>query len=317
MSPERPRPTRPDVIIPRHVRERSDAPGRGPTRSTSPTTTRSGGSPPATTATSSRCSILEGAQAGLSWITILRKREGYRKAFAGFDPAKVARFGPEDVERLLGDPGIVRNRLKVESAIGNAKAFLALQAEAGSFSEWLWAHVDGKPVQGTFREMREVPAKTPLAERISKDLLKRGFRFVGPTIVYAYLQAVGVVNDHLVACPRRRQESGEEGRAGRGIASTAPRRFHFPVSSCRRSRGVFTFRRPFGGTSAFSATSCRTVARSSPGAIVETDSPSFRVPWRRVEERENIGGNPSPPPARRPSPRGRDPTRNRPSCGVR
>lgn len=149
--------------------------------------------------------VLEGAQAGLSWITVLRKREGYRKAFAGFDPARVARFGPRDVERLMGDAGIVRNRLKIESAIGNAKAFLALQAEAGSFSSWLWRYVEGKPVQGTFREMQEVPAKTPLAERISKDLLKRGFRFVGPTIVYAYLQAVGVVNDHLVTCPRRRE----------------------------------------------------------------------------------------------------------------
>lgn len=151
--------------------------------------------------------VLEGAQAGLSWITILRKREGYRKAFAGFDLAKVSRFGPRDVERLMGDAGIVRNRLKIESTIGNAKAFLGLQAEEGSFSTWLWRHVDGKPVQGTFREMREVPAKTPLAERISKDLLRRGFRFVGPTIVYAYLQAVGVVNDHLVACPRRREVS--------------------------------------------------------------------------------------------------------------
>jgi DNA-3-methyladenine glycosylase I len=147
--------------------------------------------------------VLEGAQAGLSWITILRKRESYRKAFAGFDPAEVARFGPKDVERLLGDAGIVRNRLKVESAIDSANAFLALQEEAGSFSSWLWAYVGGRPVESSFLEMREVPAKTPLAERISKDLRKRGFRFVGPTIVYAYLQAVGVVNDHLVSCPRR------------------------------------------------------------------------------------------------------------------
>ncbi len=149
--------------------------------------------------------ILEGAQAGLSWITILRKREGYRRAFARFDAAKVARFGPEVVEGLIGDAGIVRNRLKVESAIGNAKAFLALQAEAGSFSAWLWRYVDGTPVQNAFRDMREVPASTPLAERISKDLRKQGFRFVGPTIVYAYLQAVGVVNDHLVTCPRYRE----------------------------------------------------------------------------------------------------------------
>ena len=149
--------------------------------------------------------VLEGAQAGLSWITILRKRASYRKAFASFDLARVVRFGPEEVELLLGNPGIVRNRLKVESAIGNATAFLAIQAEAGSFSEWLWKYIDGKPVRGTFREMREVPAKTPLSERISKDLLKRGFRFVGPTIVYSYLQAVGVVNDHLVGCPRHRE----------------------------------------------------------------------------------------------------------------
>ena len=147
--------------------------------------------------------ILEGAQAGLSWITILRKRESYRRAFAGFDPAKVARFRPQDVERLLTDAGIVRNRLKVESAIGNAKAFLALQREAGSFTTWLWAFVEGQPLQSSFREMREVPAKTPLAERISKELLSRGFRFVGPTIVYAYMQAVGLVNDHLLSCPRR------------------------------------------------------------------------------------------------------------------
>ncbi|MRR11739.1 DNA-3-methyladenine glycosylase I [bacterium] len=149
--------------------------------------------------------ILEAAQAGLSWITILRKREGYRRSFAGFDAGKVARFGPDAVERLLEEPGIVRNRLKVESAIGNAKAFLSLQAEAGSFSAWLWRYVDGTPVQNAFREMRDVPARTPLAERISKDLRKNGFRFVGPTIVYAYLQAVGVVNDHLVGCPRHRE----------------------------------------------------------------------------------------------------------------
>ena len=149
--------------------------------------------------------ILEGAQAGLSWITILRKREGYRRAFDGFDPAKLARFGPRDVERLLGDASIVRNRLKVESAIDSARAFLSLQRKAGSFSEWLWAYVDATPVQGSFREMSEVPAKTPLAETISKDLRRQGVRFVGPTIVYAYLQAVGVVNDHLVTCPRHRE----------------------------------------------------------------------------------------------------------------
>ena len=152
--------------------------------------------------------LLEGAQAGLSWITILRKRAAYRAAFALFDPEAVARFGPRDVARLLADPGIVRNRLKVESAVGNARAFLALRAEAGSFAAWLWAHVDGRPVVNVFRGMREVPAKTPLAERISKELSRRGFRFVGPTIVYAYLQAVGVVNDHLVGCPSRRLGEG-------------------------------------------------------------------------------------------------------------
>ena len=146
--------------------------------------------------------ILEGAQAGLAWITVLRKREGYRKAFAAFDPLKVARFSPRDVERLLADPGIVRNRLKVGSAIGNARAFLELQEEAGSFSAWLWDHVGGVPARNAFRQMREVPTTTPLAERISRELARRGFRFVGPTIVYAYLQAVGVVNDHLVSCPR-------------------------------------------------------------------------------------------------------------------
>ena len=158
--------------------------------------------------------ILEGAQAGLSWITVLRKRESYRKAFAGFDPGKVARFGPRDVERLLADPGIVRNRLKVASAIGNAKAFLALQREAGSFSGWLWGFVDGRPVRNAFREMREVPAKTPLADRISKELRRRGFRFVGPTIVYAYMQAVGLVNDHLVGCPRHGACARLAGRGG-------------------------------------------------------------------------------------------------------
>ena len=169
--------------------------------------------------------ILEGAQAGLSWITILRKREGYGRAFAGFDPAKVALFGPEDVERLLGDAGIVRNRLKIESATDSAKAFLALQREAGSFAEWLWAHVDGQPVQGSFRSQREVPAQTPLAERISKDLRRRGFRFVGPTIVYAYLQAVGVVNDHLASCPRRQEIarlSGSRRTLRRGRSSRRP-----------------------------------------------------------------------------------------------
>lgn len=157
--------------------------------------------------------ILEGAQAGLSWITVLRKRESYRRSFAGFDPQKVARFGAADVARLLADPGIVRNRLKVASAIGNAQAFLDLKEETGSFSRWLWSFVDDRPLQGAFGEMREVPAKTPLAERISRELLRRGFRFVGPTIVYAYMQAVGLVNDHLVGCPRHRACARLAGRS--------------------------------------------------------------------------------------------------------
>jgi DNA-3-methyladenine glycosylase I len=145
---------------------------------------------------------LEGAQAGLSWETILRKRAAYRRAFAQFDPAKVARFTPARVERLLGDAGIVRNRLKIESTVSNARAFLAVQREFGSFDAYLWRFVDGKPVVGRRRTMRDVPAKTPLSDTLSRDLLKRGFRFVGSTICYAYLQAVGVVNDHLVTCFR-------------------------------------------------------------------------------------------------------------------
>lgn len=145
---------------------------------------------------------LEGAQAGLSWLTVLRKREHYRKVFEGFDPEKVARFTSARIERLLQDPGIVRNRLKVQSTVGNAKAFLAIQAEHGSFDRWLWAYVDGRPIVNRFKRFRDIPTTTPLAERLSRDLKKAGFRFVGPTIVYAFMQAVGMVNDHLVDCPR-------------------------------------------------------------------------------------------------------------------
>jgi DNA-3-methyladenine glycosylase I len=147
---------------------------------------------------------LEGAQAGLSWSTILRKREGYRKAFAGFDPAKVARFGPKDVERLLGDPGIVRNRLKVESTIANAARVLEVQNELGSFDAYLWAFVDGEPIVGRRRSLSELPTETPLSKAISKDLKKRGFRFVGPTIVHAFMQSVGMIDDHTVDCFRYR-----------------------------------------------------------------------------------------------------------------
>lgn len=144
--------------------------------------------------------ILEGAQAGLSWSTILNKREAYRKAFDGFDPAEVARYTDVKLEKLMLDAGIVRNRLKIQSARTNAKAFLAMQKEFGSFSEWLWAHVDGKPVVNRPKTMGEVPARTELSDRISKALLKRGFKFVGSTIIYAYLQATGVVDDHIVDC---------------------------------------------------------------------------------------------------------------------
>jgi len=149
--------------------------------------------------------ILEGAQAGLSWATILRKRDGYRRAFARFDPARVARFTARDVRRLLHDASIVRNRLKIESAISNARAFLAVQAELGSFDRYLWSFVDGRPVTSRRRSMSQIPPRTPLSDRISRDLKGRGFRFVGSTIVYSHLQAVGVVNDHLVTCFRHRR----------------------------------------------------------------------------------------------------------------
>lgn len=146
--------------------------------------------------------LLEGAQAGLSWITILRKRDAYGNAFAGFEPRKVARFDRADVDRLLGDAGIVRNRLKIESAIGNARAFLDVQEEAGSFDAWIWRWVDGQPIINRFERLKDVPASTALSEAISKDLKGRGFRFVGPTIVYALMQATGLVNDHLTSCYR-------------------------------------------------------------------------------------------------------------------
>ena len=146
--------------------------------------------------------VLEGAQAGLSWLTILRKRDGYRRAFGDFDPAAVAGFGPGDVDRLLADPGIVRNRLKVESAVVNARAFLQVQEEFGSFDAYIWGFVGGETLQNEWRAMAEIPAKTPEAERMSADLKTRGFRFVGPTICYAHMQATGMVNDHTVDCFR-------------------------------------------------------------------------------------------------------------------
>ncbi len=146
--------------------------------------------------------ILEGAQAGLSWSTILNKRENYRRAFARFDAARVARFGADDVKRLLADAGIVRNRLKIDSAIGNARAFLQIRREFGSFDAYLWRFVDARPLQGRRRSMKQVPGRTPASDAISKDLKQRGFRFVGSTIIYAFMQAVGMVNDHLVSCFR-------------------------------------------------------------------------------------------------------------------
>ena len=149
--------------------------------------------------------ILEGAQAGLSWETILRKRENYRKAFAEFDPAKVARFDTKRVEKLLTDPGIVRNKLKVAGAVRNAKAFLAVQKEFGSFDKYIWQFVGGKPLVNRVESFKNVPARTPESDAMSKDLAKRGFTFVGSTICYAFMQAVGMVNDHHVGCFRYKQ----------------------------------------------------------------------------------------------------------------
>jgi DNA-3-methyladenine glycosylase I len=149
--------------------------------------------------------ILEGAQAGLSWSTILNKREGYRAAFAGFDPEKIARFGKRDVTRLMKDAGIVRNRLKIESAIGNAQAFLDFSEKVGSFSKHLWSFVGGKPMQNNIASHGKVPATSAESDALSKDLKKRGFRFVGSTIIYAHMQATGMVNDHLTTCFRHRE----------------------------------------------------------------------------------------------------------------
>lgn len=146
--------------------------------------------------------VLDGAQAGLSWLTILRKREGYREAFARFDPRRVARYSDADVERLMGNPGIVRNRAKIRSAIGNAKAFLAVQAEHGSFDAFIWRFVGGRPIQRRPRDPSQVPARSELSDEISRQLRTRGFSFVGTTIVYAFMQAAGLVNDHLVGCHR-------------------------------------------------------------------------------------------------------------------
>jgi len=148
---------------------------------------------------------LEGAQAGLSWRTILGKRENYREAFAGFDPVRVARFDSRRRTSLMNNPGIVRNRLKIESTVSNARAFLDVRKEFGSFNDYLWQFVDGKPLQNRRRSLREVPARTRVSDALSIDLTKRGFRFVGSTIMYAFMQAVGMVNDHEVSCYRQRE----------------------------------------------------------------------------------------------------------------
>ena len=151
--------------------------------------------------------ILEGAQAGLSWDTILKKRENYRRAFAGFDAEKVARFGRKEIATLLKNAGIVRNRLKIESAVDNAKVFLVAQREFGSFDRYIWRFVGGEPRQNRWKDLKQVPASTPESDAMSKDLKKRGFRFVGSTICYAFMQATGMVNDHLVTCYRHHELS--------------------------------------------------------------------------------------------------------------
>jgi DNA-3-methyladenine glycosylase I len=166
--------------------------------------------------------LLEGAQAGLSWSTILRKRDAYRRAFAAFDPRRVARFGPRDVRRLLADEGIVRNRAKIDAAIGNARAFLAVQEEHGTFAAYLWRFVDGRPVQNRWPLAARLPAETERSRALSDDLRRRGFRFVGPTICYAFMQAVGLVNDHALECFRYRAVARLAGQRARASATAAP-----------------------------------------------------------------------------------------------
>ena len=152
--------------------------------------------------------VLEGAQAGLSWITILRRREGYRRAFAGFDPEVVAPYDDAKVTELLQDPGIIRNRLKVQSAINNAQRFLEVQAQFGSFDAYIWEFVDGRPIQNAWSSLDEIPAKSPISDALSKDLVSRGFSFAGSTIMYAHMQATGMVNDHVQSCFRAAELAG-------------------------------------------------------------------------------------------------------------
>ncbi len=177
--------------------------------------------------------ILEGAQAGLSWETVLKKRARYQEVFANFDPSKVAKFTPKKAATILQDPGIIRNRLKVASTISNAAAFLKVQKEWGSFAKYLWHFVDNKPIVNHFASLKDYPSKTPLSDRISKDLKKRGFRFVGSTIIYAYLQAVGLVNDHTFDCFKSNQQQPwslymiqtASGSLYTGVATNVERRF--------------------------------------------------------------------------------------------
>lgn len=165
--------------------------------------------------------VLEGAQAGLSWLTVLKRREGYRKAFQGFDPQIVAAYSRTDVQRLLTDPGIIRNRLKIESAIGNARCVLKIRDEFGSFDSFLWRHVDGRPIQNGWRSLAEVPAHTEKSDAIGKDLKRRGFSFVGSTICYAFMQAVGMVNDHIVDCFRHDEVKRLSSPSAQGLSHTA------------------------------------------------------------------------------------------------
>ena len=167
--------------------------------------------------------ILEGAQAGLSWLTILRKREQYRRAFGGFDVERVAAYSEDDVQRLLADPGIVRNRLKIEAAIRNARGILAIMESFGSFDWFIWMYVDNAPRQNAWKSLDELPARTELSDRLSRDLKKRGFNFVGPTICYAFIQAVGMVNDHTVDCFRY-DPVKQMARINKSIAGANPRR---------------------------------------------------------------------------------------------
>jgi DNA-3-methyladenine glycosylase I len=159
--------------------------------------------------------ILEGAQAGLSWLTILKKREGYRRAFDDFDAERIACYGDADMARLLADPGIVRNRLKIAAAIGNARATLAVRGELGGLDAYFWRFVDGRPIVNTWRDMSRVPASTPLSDTISRDMKKRGFKFVGSTIIYAHMQATGMVNDHTLDCFRHRELASATADANR------------------------------------------------------------------------------------------------------